>query len=297
MKEIVLFCASYNKDMHRAKRMAESVNRFNIDNIPLYLCVPEKDLSMFQEFFGDTPCNFLTDQEILNKTEKIYGPLPKFYPGHLLQQLIKLEFWRMGFCHNYAWLDSDSYFIRPFGTKDFFYDATTPYTIMNVPEELFEFAEKYNKKVKDNFINMAEKFKKIFNRSGENYDFGYPVLIWSCKVLKSLYEEHLLPENKTIYELLYNYPCEMQIYGEYVLYSKKIPVVPSKLLFKFFHYKEQFFESQMMGESEYSLAKDYMGIVMQSNWTKIEEKKKNNFARFKNFLNRIIQPTFKNIKY
>jgi hypothetical protein len=39
-------------------------------------------------------------------------------------------------------------------------------------------------------------------------------------------------------------------------------------LFLFYHYAEQFFEDQMKGESEQSLAERYLGIVMQSNCSK-----------------------------
>jgi len=65
----------------------------------------------------------------------------------------------------------------------------------------------------------------------------------------------------------------MQLYGEFLLHSQLIPVIPIEPMFKFFHYAEQFFESQMKGESEFSLSKNYFGIVMQSNWTTIKVKK------------------------
>jgi len=273
MEKLVLFCKSYDKDLYRARRMAESVQRFNLDNIPLYLSVPSKDLDDFKKIMGDIPCHFITDETILEKSYSVYGKIPKLYPSHLIQQLIKLEFWRMDLCKNYVWLDSDSYFIKPFKSADFFYDEDTPYTVCHESKELREFSSRHNKEIIEKFETLAKKFQGLFNRSGPLYNFGYPPLIWSCRVLNSLHEDYLIPNNKTIYEILYKYPCEMQLYGEFLLYSKLIPVIPIEPPFKVFHYAEQFFESQMKGESEFSLSKNYSGIVMQSNWTTIKVKK------------------------
>lgn len=284
MQKIVLFCKSYAKDMFRARRMAESVLRFNVEAIPLYISVPENDLDGFKSFFADIPGNFVTDESILEKTKNIYGEPPTLFPRHLVQQLVKLEFWRMNLCENYAWLDSDSYFIKPFGVKDFFYDEKVPYTMMHTSKDLRQYSAQYDEKVWKNFTEMVQKFKNLFSRTGDNYDFGPPILIWSCKVLQSLYDDYLKVFPKTIYQLLYDFPCEMQLYGEYLLHSKKIPIHPIEPLFKVYHYAEQFFDAQMKGESEYLLSEKYLGVVMQSNWTTIRGKKKNDFGRFKKFL-------------
>lgn len=261
--------------MYRARRMAESVNRFNTDNIPLYVSVPSEDLHNFKNCFRNIPCSFITDEEILTKTCQVFGKIPRLFPEHLIQQLIKLEFWRMGFCQNYIWIDSDSYFIKYFRSADFLSNDNIPYTVQHDFDELRAFAKRIKKnKIIIDFETMAKKFQKLFDRSGPYYDFGPSPLVWSCRVLKSLYEDYLKPKNLSIFNLLRDYPCEMQLYGEYLHYSKLIPIIPVQPIFKVFHYPEQFFESQMKGESEYSLSKKYLGIVFQSNWSKIKEKKK-----------------------
>ena len=285
IKNIVLFCKSYNKDMLRARRMSESVHRFNTDNIPLYMSVPASDLKQFKQCFGNIPCHFITDDEILDKSRQIYGQPPRLFPPHLLQQLIKLEFWRMGLCENYVWLDSDSYFIRNFSRSDFLHDETHPYTVQHDLQDLRDFAARWNKpKIISDFEKMAQAFQKISNRSGVYFDFGPSPVVWSTHVLKSLHEEYLPGKNKSIYELLEEYPCELQLYGESVHRSNTIPILPIGPLFKVFHYAEQFYESQMMGESEYSISKEYLGIVMQSNWS-TAKKRKTIFDRIRRRLN------------
>lgn len=273
MQKVVLLCKSYREDLFRARRLAESTQRFNDSHIPVYFSVPSQDLSTFQQTLSHIPCTFLTDETILKKTCQAYGDIPRSFPGHLLQQLVKLEFWRMNLCENYVWIDSDSYFIRPFQKDDFFYNENTPYTVCHDSEELRRFSKTYDPIVMQDFENMAKKFQCQFGRSGPYYNFGYPPIIWSCRILKSLYEDYLKKKATTIFQLLQQYPCEMQLYGEYLLYSKIVPMIPIDPLFKVFHYAEQFLESQMKGESEFSLSQHYSGIVMQSNWARLSKTK------------------------
>lgn len=267
MDNLVLFCKSYDKDMLRARRLADSIQHYNVESLPLYLCVPQKDLASFKMCFEGIRCHFLTDEEVLCKSCKTQGAIPDSYPRHLMQQLVKLEFWRMRKGYNYLWLDSDSYFIKEFFLSDFLAEENVPYTIQHQSEELFEFAASYDDSIIEDFQRLATKMTRLFNRSGPLFDFGYAPLIWSGKVLQSLYEDYLAPRRESIYSLLLKYPCEMQLYGEYLHYSKIIPIIPRKPLFKVYHYAEQFFRDQDLGQNEYSLSKDYLGVVMQSNWT------------------------------
>lgn len=277
--------------------MAESIQRFNTDNLTLYMSVPSQDLSLFKKEFEKIPCNFITDEEILSLTAEAYGPIPELFPSHLLQQLIKLEFWRLEKCKNYIWIDSDAYFLRPFRADDFFDAQGRLITITHHADELRSFSKDFNPKIAENLDKMLLKFKPLFKCNPNNQYFGDPPLLWSCKVLESLNTDYLATAGKTIYKLLYDYPCEMQLYGEYLLFSKVIDFIPQPPIFKFFHYAEQFFESQKKGESEYSLSKEYFGVVMQSNWTDLQEKKKNDLIRVKRFLKREKNKILRLIKF
>lgn len=286
MNKLVIFCKSYSKDLLRAKRMAQSIQRFNRDNITLYMSVPSLELELFKKTFQNLPCHFITDEEILNSCYKTYGYPPRLFPAHLLQQLIKLEFWRLNRCEYYLWIDSDSYFLKPFSVKNFFHNDDTPLLVMHHAHDLRNFARENNPRIEKKLDDRIKAIQKLFGRKGEPFYFGDPPLIWSSSVLEAMYNDFLKPKGMTIYELLYRYPCEMQLYGEFVMAYKIQTIIPTEPFFKVFHYAEQFFDSQRKGESEYSLSKEYLGVVMQSNWTNKKEKKKNDVARLKRFLRR-----------
>ncbi len=60
-------------------------------------------------------------------------------------------------------------------------------------------------------------------------------------------------------------PHEAAIYGEYLLKTRLIDILPVEGFFKVFHYKEQFELERSQFDME-RLKKNYMGIIMQSNW-------------------------------
>ncbi len=281
MEKFVFFCKSYDKDMLRARRMAESINRFNLDGIPLYLSVPARDLAAFKECLADFPVHFFTDEQILGISQQANGAIPQLFPAHLTQQLLKLEFWRTGVCQNYAWIDSDSYFIRPFKTADFFWDDHTPYLIQDEYDSEKELQRMQHvpkktraKRVRD-ICALISKFRALFGNTGPFVAFGGSTpIIWSCRVLEAFNTEYLKPKNKTVYEILYDYPCETQLYGEYLHYSHAIDLKPHPHMFKSFYHADDFYISQEMGENEYSLSQAYSGICIQSNWARLVEKKK-----------------------
>jgi len=280
MEKLVFFCKSYDKDMLRARRMAESVHRFNKDGIPLYMSVPAKDLDVFKTCLADFSVSYFTDEQILDMSRQANGDLPGLFPPHLLQQLIKLEFWRTGVCLNYAWIDSDSYFIRPFETTDFFWDDQTPYLIQDEYDADKELARmqhvprKVRKKRVREICKLITRFRGLFGNTGPFVAFGGSTpIIWSARILEAFNTDYLKSNGKNIYEILYEYPCETQLYGEYMYHSHTAALKPRTHMFKSFYHADDFYISQEQGENEYTLSKTYAGICIQSNWARLEEKK------------------------
>src|SRR5665647_915757 len=136
MKDIVLYCKSYSRDVQRAKRLVASVFRFNVDNLPFYLSCPSADLPLFRRIIDRKEVIFLTDEEIVAKNPYIDQNDLNALAGGLSQQIVKSEFWRLGIAENYLCIDSDAYFIRDFNKSDFLTPDGQPYTVMNESLEL-----------------------------------------------------------------------------------------------------------------------------------------------------------------
>jgi len=261
MNEIILFCESFNRDVHRAKILLESISRFNTDNIPFYISVPSEDVQIFKNTLGTNGYILITDEDIIGE---------KHEQSWVTQQITKSSFWKLQLCHNYVMVDSDAYFIRPFKISDFIFDVENhiPYTIMHEQKDLFSWTAKNTSILGfDPQISFAEcrtPVQEIFGRPGKLYDFGPSVVIWSAKVWNSLEENYLKPNNLKFKDLIRNIPSEFTWYGEWLLTDKTIPIWPIEPIFKMFHYMPQYEEYKRLGYTEEHWAKNYLGLVLQS---------------------------------
>ena len=115
----------------------------------------------------------------------------------------------------YVVIDSDSFFIRPFGKKDFLREDGVPFTIMHKCEDLLGFCEaKGMHFVHTNYKKERIKLQGLFGRTGEIYDFGPTPVVWGTEVWQMLKEDYLDKNNVCLAALILKYPSELLVYGE-----------------------------------------------------------------------------------
>jgi hypothetical protein len=267
MKPLILFCKSYRADLNRAMRLVKSIQRFNTERLPVHFSVPQLDLSLFQHCLEGYDIEFHTDDEILKTSSNTVMDLLARQPGRVTQQVIKSEFWRLGLSTSYLCLDSDAFFIRPFGVADFLAQDGTPYTVIDEGREIFEGAIRRNKeRVLSSFREDAQKVQNLFERQGRQYNFGPFPVVWHRAVWQSLHEEYLKPRGMSFADAITFAPSEARWYGEALLKYKAIPVNPCQAFFKVYHYAWQLDLDHRMGMSNEQLAQIYSGVIYQSSW-------------------------------
>lgn len=297
-----LFCKSYLGDLRRVKKLWHSIQLYNKDNIPFYICVPQKDRLVFENEIQDTSgvLNWLSDEDVISLSPDLNAK--EYYitwDGRLSQQVIKSEFWRViqskYLCDCvYLCIDSESIFIKDFYISDFMFSSDCPYTVLHENKDLLQLASNKNiLKVANNFFNESLALKKIFNRKGKDYDFGPTPVIWSSKVWKALAENYLSQKNLTIWNAINEFPSELRWYGESLLKYKSIELNPIEPIFRVYHYNWQFFHLKKTGETVDKLRLNYLGVLYQSNWDYgldfgPHAKRKNLISRLNRFLKKYI---------
>lgn len=261
MKNIVLYCKSYANDFNRVKKLIESIEKYNKDNIPFYLSVPNLDINLFKSL---NIKNLIPDEAIYQ--------IPKlFKDGWKNQQIIKANFWRLNLCKNYVCLDSDSEFITDFYIADFIYKDDIPYTIIGEQKDLFQWSVSNKQNLgfdpKTGFIKERMQIMKVFGNESRKiiYDFGPSPTIWNCENWLTLNKTFEVMHNIKFHGLIYQVPSEFTWYGEWLLYNKTIPIFPREPLFKVFHYEKQYVD-YMKEHSVADIRENYLGMVLQSNW-------------------------------
>jgi hypothetical protein len=64
MKDIVLYCKSYKRDVLRAKRLVDSIERYNAERLNFFMSVPTEDRQLFENLIGKQRCEWISDEEI-----------------------------------------------------------------------------------------------------------------------------------------------------------------------------------------------------------------------------------------
>lgn len=261
MNKLLLYTKTYKGDINRVKNLIESIKLHNIDNIPYYISIPKSDNQLFLNNIDSEYVNIVFDEDICGISNQSWHT----------QQIIKSSFWKLGLCENYLMIDSDSYFIKDFSISDFMYDDNTPYTVMHEQRDLFEWSSKYSdyigKNPKIDFVAERLKIMEMLNRNGRVYDFGPSTVIWSSYVWKEL-DTYLSIKNMTFSDLIKISASEFSWYGEFLLKNKVIDIVPINPLFKVFHYNAQYSYYKQLEYTEEMFSQNYLGIVMQSNFSK-----------------------------
>jgi hypothetical protein len=266
---LVLFCKSYREDLLRAQRLAQSIARFNADQLPFYMSVPAADLDLFRERCAGLRIGLITDEEVIGRNPRIDPQTYARLPGGLSQQVVKAEFWRTQLAESYLCLDSDCYFLREFRASDFLAPDGTPYTVMHEAKELLHFAALAGmNKVARNWSAHCESIKQQFGRTGRSWDFGPVPVIWSAAVWRDLDARFLEPKGMTFIDAIEAHPGELGWYGEALLAYKSVPLAPIEPLFRCYHYEEQYYFWQRAGETDETVALNYLGVCRQSNWDK-----------------------------
>lgn len=267
MKDFVLYCKSYPRDFLRLKRLLNSVERFNVDQLPFYISTPKADKTLLIQVLGSKGYIWVADEDIVAANPRACFTKYQSMSGSLSQQIVKSEFWRLGFAGNYLCLDSDSLFIRDFYKADFLSEEGVPYTVLHQNKELFQIAtNRRQDKVERQLRAEAERVKELFGRVGPNFYCAPAPFIWSAKVWESLDRYFLQPKGISLWDLITPRYPETLIYGETLLKYHAIPIIAIEPLFRIYHYDWQYFLMKRLGETEAKVAKHYLGVIYQSAW-------------------------------
>lgn len=267
MKDLVLYCKSYSRDLLRLKRLLETIKQFNVDNLDFYISTPKLDKELLEKVLGRDGYIWIADEDIVAANPKADFEKYRAMPGGLSQQIIKSEFWRLGFSENYLCLDSDSVFIRSFFKSDFLSIDGVPYTVLHQNKELFQLAiDRGHLKFERDLRLEAERVKKLFDRKGPNFYCAPAPFIWSAKVWQSLAAEYLDPKGISLWDFISPDHPETLVYGETLLKYHAIPLIAIEPLFRTYHYDWQYYLMKRLGETKVKVAQNYLGIIYQSAW-------------------------------
>jgi hypothetical protein len=256
---------SYRNDLERAEELCRSLKRFNSDNLPIWIIVPEQDLAEFAACAQVSNATLLSESLFAHHLTDV--SVSGIRPGYINQEIIKLAFWELGLVENYLPIDSDAVVLRPFGKRDLMFDSGTPFTVLLEDHEL-KIEPKY---FAENWQGRESSLREIQSFLGLEDTriltcHGHQVL--SAKVLQSFKEQVLDPRNLTYRDILEISPYEFSWYNFWLQKSQVIPIHQREPYFKVIHSAEQHLEIALKGITMEDISRAYIGVIINSNFSK-----------------------------
>lgn len=265
MIDIAVVVKSHQQDLTFAKRLLSSLSRYNSDSIPVFVVVPESDISNFRPLCssGET---LLRDEDFAQHlVNESFGGMTT---GYVNQQIIKLTCWEQIKAQNFLVLDSDVEIIREFKSDEFLADDGHPYSVLTQDKDLLAdphyFASQWRSR--EHWLDVIA--------NDVSYSGPWPVrtchgnTVLSSVVLQSLRDDLMKPRAWSYEDLLRRAPYEFTWYSLWLQVSGVIPVRPCEPWVKTYHSEEEHLASLARGQTLEDVRRAYMAICINSNFAR-----------------------------
>lgn len=263
MYNFVMYCKTYSGDYLYIQKMIESFSLYNKDGIVLFLSVPEKEVNIFKSFEKKN-IKLISDESYAGRYFASHTSY-NFSIGYFNQEICKLAFWETGFAENYLCVDSDVIFIRDFYISDFMKNEKTPYTILVQDKDLHAAKWYPHAKYRKEWI---KKIWEYIDYDDKRYRTCHGFQILNAKVMNSLKNDFMKPRNLEYKDLIEYSPLEFSWYNAWFQKSKLIEEYAVEHFVRYFHNKADYNFSRIEALSLEALKQEYVGIVLNSNWSK-----------------------------
>lgn len=260
MLDLAIVVKSFKLDSHLVERLLSSVERYNVDGIPVFLAVPDDEVTFFEGLSNYDKLAVVAESklDIPRVTEKIHN----FGVGYIEQQLVKLSLHKLELARNYFVLDSDSFFIRQFAYSDFLDNSGRGFTVLTQDKDQFSnpgytFADNRMKKVNkiaDYFSLPSQPRATCHN----NAIFLSDALTW--------FEQWRIEVGLSLIDLMKIAPLEFSWYNFYLQRFHPELIVQVEPLIRMIHNRSEFRSLMQQGMTISALRRSYIGLCINSGW-------------------------------
>ena len=71
--KLAIYCKTYHRDFQRVSKLLESINKFNRDNIPVFVSCPKSEYSLLLSTVGKENYTYIEDEAICELNPRFLG--------------------------------------------------------------------------------------------------------------------------------------------------------------------------------------------------------------------------------
>jgi hypothetical protein len=165
------------------------------------------------------------------------------------------------------------------------FDESTPYTVLVEDNDLKSEPQYFEQHWKGRELKLR-KIQELIGLNDRRILTCHGHQVFSAKVLSDLKNEFLIPRGWSYEQMLDESPYEFTWYNMWLQKTRVIPVEIREPLVKVFHNEGQHLDMAMRGTSVGDLARSYVAIVINSNFSRswgdvlIDEPRAETLARY-----------------
>ena len=245
--EFAMLTCSLKRDIERCFNAYQSFEKFFVEKVPYYICVPEEDLVLFQSRFhkgvsdGEIEKNpiFMTERELMELANEPADYSVKM-PGYYLQDALRLSFGLTGIARHYFMNDSDGYFIKEFSKESLYKDGQLMYSFHEAHHHAktaeqrqisgFEHGNSEFLELKLRYFDIERAIKRILKSDSDQYsNYTCTPTPFDSDVIKELHNYIIKEGFGSFTNIIRMIPFAFQWYGEYLLKTGRL--IPQPFLF------------------------------------------------------------------
>lgn len=265
MHEICLMLKTYAPDAKYVERLVDSFHTNNADDLQLYVVVPQEDLTIFRGIRGKN-VELICDENIPVSYASASAHSGADL-GFVNAGVSKLGFWELGLCKHYFSIDSDLVFIRPFSANDFLAENQAPYVVAtearNLQADPFYFGRYWPGR--QAAVESVARRLGVVDPTFASYHTGQ---VMSSAILSSLKKTELEKNGLEYRDLMMEVPWEYFWYTTYAIHQREVLIQRRDEMLKVVHHQGEHLALRQMGISQADLARGYLGVVVNSNWSR-----------------------------
>ncbi len=246
--DFAMLTCSFSRDMKRCFNAYQSYEKFFVEKVPYYLCVPEHDLEDFNKYFLeganehkiDALPTFISERQLIEMAgEPVESVLA--LPGYYLQDAIRLSFGLTGLSKHYFMNDSDGYFIKKFNLKYLYKNGKLMFSFHEVwhagktEKEMMDLTKTFglghgNKEFIDlgiSYFDIQQMIKTLLNSHDKKFrNFTCTPSSFDSEVICELHKVIQKNGLKSFTNAIRMIPFAFQWYGEFLVKKDKLISMP-----------------------------------------------------------------------
>lgn len=266
MTTVGLLVKSHAPDLPYMGRLLASLDRYNVDELPVFIVVPDHDVRAFED---EARGRAQVLPESVVGQHLVSAPVNGYAAGYINQEIVKLCLWEAVDLDAYLCLDSDAELVAPLHRHHLLTPDGQPYTFLTEDRDLQADPQYFAAHWEPRMVALDLIADTIgIDRGARPLRTVHGHALFAREALRSFRDDFLAPRGWGYVDALRIAPYEPTWYSLWVQHARPIPLIPREPIVRTFHTDRDFLDYRLRGLGAADAGRGYPIVVVNSNFSR-----------------------------